>query len=65
MAVRVHLANDHTMLRQGLEAVFATRGWHRSGGLDTPGGARRARKGEGGARPGIGEGGRTAPSYRR
>ena len=32
MAVRVHLANDHTMLRQGLEAVFATRGWHRSGG---------------------------------
>ena len=26
MAVRVHLANDHTMLRQGLEAVFATRG---------------------------------------
>lgn len=26
MAVRAHLANDHTMFRQGLEAIFATRG---------------------------------------
>ena len=26
MAVRLHLANDHTMFRQGLEAIFAAHG---------------------------------------
>jgi DNA-binding NarL/FixJ family response regulator len=26
MTVRVHLADDHTMFREGLEAIFATRG---------------------------------------
>ena len=26
MAIRVHLADDHTMFREGLEAIFASRG---------------------------------------
>ena len=42
MAVRAHLANDHTMFRQGLEAIFATRG----DGIEVVGWIRLAEKDE-------------------
>jgi DNA-binding NarL/FixJ family response regulator len=42
MAVRAHLANDHTMFRQGLEAIFATRG----DGIEVVGWIRLAEKAE-------------------